>query len=206
MHRLCVILYACLRVFADVYTLMVMSKIHIETDRMILREWRDDDRVHFARMNGDPIVMQYLPRSLSEKESNHLVDKFQEHFAEHGFGLYAMERKEDGAFMGFTGLNTVEFTAHFTSPKKPAVEIAWRLDYEYWGKGYASGAAQAALDHGLGPLKLKEVVAFTAHDNTRSIALMEKIGMRKVDGGDFYYPTLPKDHPLGYLVLYKATA
>lgn len=174
-----------------------------ETDRIIFRQWKDEDRQPFARMNGDPLVMQYLPRSLDEKASNHLVDKFQAHFDKYGYGLYALERKEDGAFMGFTGLNTVEFTAPFTSPKKPATEIAWRLDYEYWGKGYGSEAAQAVLNHGLKKLKLPEIVAFTVFDNTRTIALIEKIGMHRVEGGDFRYPTLVKDHPLGSFVLYS---
>ena len=191
---------------SGVNTLTVMSKVHLETDRIILREWEDKDRTHFARMNGDPIIMQYLPRSLDEKASNHLIDKFQAHFKKHGYGLYAMERKEDGAFMGFTGLNTVDFKAHFTAPKDPATEIAWRLDYEYWGKGYASEAAQAVLDHGLNALELEEIFAFTVHDNTRTIALMEKVGMDKIEGGDFYYPTLPKSHPLGHFVLYHIEA
>lgn len=181
-------------------------KKHIETDRIILREWQESDRPQFARMNGDPLIMEYLPRPLDEEASNHLVDKFEQHFDKHGYGLYALERKEDGAFMGFTGLNTVEFTAPFTSPKKPATEIAWRLDYEYWGKGYGSEAAQAVLDHGLGALDIPEVMAFTVFDNKRTIGLIEKIGMHRVEGGDFYYPTLPKDHPLGCFVLYTSDA
>ncbi len=177
-----------------------------ETERIIFRQWKDEDREPFARMNADPLVMEYLPRHLDEKASNHLIDKFQAHFDKHGYGLYALERKEDAAFMGFTGLNTVEFTAPFTSPKKPATEIAWRLDYEYWGKGYGSEAAKAVLDHGLKKLKLDEIVAFTVFDNARSIGLMEKIGMHRVEGGDFQYPKLAKDHPLGSFVLYSTKA
>ncbi len=176
-------------------------KIHIETDRLILREWIDSDRVPFARMNADPLVMEHLPRSLDEKASNKLVDRFQAHFKAHGFGLYAVSRKEDGEFVGFTGLNTVEFEAAFT----PAVELAWRLDYEYWGKGYASEAGQAVLHHAFTKLKLKEVVAFTVHDNTTTIKLMEKVGMVRDPKGDFDYPALRKGHPFGRFVLYRAT-
>ena len=173
-----------------------------ETDRIQLRHWKDEDRQQFARMNGDPLIMEYLPRPLTEKDSNHLVDKFEKHFDKHGYGLYALERKEDGAFMGFTGLQKVGFKAGFT----PATEIAWRLDYEYWGKGYASEAAREVLARGLSDLGLDKVVAFTVHDNTRSIGVMEKIGMKKVKGGEFAYPTLPKDHPLGSFVLYEAVS
>lgn len=179
---------------------------YIETDRMILRGWQEGDRAEFARMNGDPMIMQYLPRSLDQKASDHLVDKFQAHFEKHNYGLYALERKEDGAFMGFTGLNTVEFTASFTAPKNPATEIAWRLDYGFWGQGYGSEAARAVLDHGLGVLSLPEIVAFTVFDNKRSVSLMEKIGMARDAEHDFFYPTLPKYHPLGAFVLYRSSA
>ncbi|MGH1397809.1 MAG: GNAT family N-acetyltransferase [Alphaproteobacteria bacterium] len=172
-----------------------------ETERIGFREWRAADRAEFARMNGDPLIMQYLPRSLNEAESDHLVDKFEAHFAAHGFGLYALERKEDGAFMGFTGLQHVPFDADFT----PAVEIAWRLDYGFWGQGYGSEAAQAVLAHGVGELGLAEIVGFTVHDNARSIAVMAKIGMVRDVGGDFDYPGMRKDHPLGAFVLYRAT-
>ena len=174
--------------------------IHLETERLILREWQDEDRAAFARMNADPVVMQYLPRSLDEKASNKLVDRFQKHFKKHDYGLYAVELKETGQFGGFVGLNTVEFKEHFT----PATEIAWRLDYELWGQGYGSEAAKAVTAHGLKKLKLPEIVSFTVHDNARSIHLMEKIGLKRDEDGDFDYPTLRKGHPLGRFVLYRS--
>ncbi|MEZ5813872.1 MAG: GNAT family N-acetyltransferase [Alphaproteobacteria bacterium] len=174
--------------------------VHIETERLIFREWKDEDRAPFARMNGDPIVMEYLPRSLDEAASNKLVDRFQEHFDRCGYGLYAVELKETGQFAGFVGLNNVEFKADFT----PATELAWRLDYEFWGKGYGSEAARAALEHGLKKLKLKEIVSFTVHDNARSIHLMEKIGMKRDEKGGFDYPSLRAGHPLGRFVLYRS--
>ena len=174
-----------------------MSKL-FETDRIIVREWCDEDRIPFAQMNADPVIMEYLPRSLTEKESNHLVDKFVKHYDKHGYGLYALERKDDGAFMGFTGLQQVPFKADFT----PAVEIAWRLDYDFWGSGYATEAAKAVLKHGFEAHDIDEIVAFTVFDNTRSIGVMENIGMTKVQGGAFRYPTLPKNHPLGDFVFY----
>ncbi len=173
-------------------------KKHIETERIILREWKDEDRAPFAVMNGDPVIMEYLPRLLDEEASNHLVDRFQEHFKKYGYGPYVAERKEDGSFMGFVGLRHVEFKAPFT----PAVEIAWRLDYECWGHGYASEAACGVLGHAFTKLDLKEIVSFTVHDNTRAIGVMEKIGMNQVEGGEFDYPGMRKQHPLGHFVLY----
>lgn len=173
---------------------------YIETERLILRDWKEEDKPHFARMNADPVIMEYFPRRLDEKDSNHLVEKFQKHFNKHGYGPFAAELKETGEFMGFIGLHNVEFKSSFT----PATEIAWRLDYGHWGKGYATEGAQAALDYALKDMKLKEVVAFAVHDNIRAIKIMEKIGMMRDPDGDFDYPALRKDHPLGRFVLYRA--
>jgi RimJ/RimL family protein N-acetyltransferase len=173
----------------------------IETERLILRAWKSEDAEAFARMNIDPIVMEYLPRALNRKDSDKLLKRFQAHFTKHGYGLFAMERKEDGEFVGFTGLQNVEFDAHFT----PAVEIAWRLDTEYWGKGYATEAAKAVLDYAFNTLKLKDVVTFTVHDNERMMHVFDKMGMTCDEDGDFDYPTLPEGHPLGKFTLYRMT-
>jgi RimJ/RimL family protein N-acetyltransferase len=172
----------------------------LETDRLLLRPWKAEDLPGFARMNADPLVMEYLPRALDEESSRKLMKRFEQHFKKYGYGLYALEDKEKSAFVGFTGLNHVEFSAAFT----PAIEIAWRLDYEYWGRGYATEAARAVLEHGHGALGLEEIVSFTVHDNTRSIGVMEKIRMIRDLNGDFDYPTLRKGHPLGRFVLYRS--
>ncbi len=174
---------------------------HIETERLILREWKEEDKVPFARMNNDPMIMEFFPRRLTEEENARLVDRFQSHFEKRKFGFYAVEMKKTGQFMGFTGLQTVEMDVPF----KGAVEIAWRLDYEYWGAGYATEAAKAVMKHGFGKLKLKEIVAYAVHDNSRAIKLIEKLGMKRDPDGDFDYPSLPKDHPLGKFVLYRIT-
>ncbi len=172
---------------------------YLETERLILRDWKDEDRKPFAQMNADPIIMEYFPRRLGEADTNRLVDRFNEHFKKHGFGPYAVENKKTGEFMGFVGLSQIDFDAPFT----PAVEIAWRLSYEYWGKGFATEAAQAVLEHAFDKLKIKEVVAYAVHDNERAIHIMEKVGMKRDPKGDFDYPALHKDHPLGKFVLYR---
>lgn len=171
----------------------------IETDRLILRPWTDEDRSQFARINGDPLIMEYMPRVLPPADSDKLVDRFQKHIKKHGYGMFAVERKEDGVFMGTVGLNSVEFKAPFT----PATEIAWRLDYEFWGKGYATEAANAVLEYGFDKQGLKEIVSFTVRDNTGSVQVMKKIGMTYDEKGDFKYPGLPKDHPSSDFVLYR---
>lgn len=180
--------------------LLVMAKtIHIETERLILREWKDEDLEDFARMNADPIVMEYLPRLLDDKASKRHMAEFQKHFKKNGYGLYAVELKDTEEFCGFVGLSNVEIDVDFA----PAVELAWRLDNEHWGKGIASEAARAVIEHAFNDLDLKELVAFTVHDNTRMIHVIEKLGFEYVKGADFEYPALRKGHPLGSFVLYK---
>lgn len=173
--------------------------IYIETTRLNLRDWRESDLTDFARMNADPLVMQYLPRVLDEASSKRHLKEFQQHFKKHGFGLYVVEVKETGDFAGFVGVQHVDFKAEFA----PAVELAWRLDYEFWGKGYASEAAKGVIEHAFSQLDLSELVAFTVNDNDRTIALMEKVGMRRDEAGDFDFPALKKGHPLGRFVLYR---
>ena len=108
----------------------------LESARLHLRPWRDTDLPEFAAMCADPQVMRYFPAPLSRLESAALIGRVRGHFAEYGYGVWALERKDTGAFIGFTGLMNVSFEAPFT----PAVEIAWRLAPEHWGLGYANKA------------------------------------------------------------------
>ena len=113
-----------------------------------------------------------------------MVERIQAHFDQYGFGLYAVQRREDARFLGFVGLQWVPFEAHFT----PAIEIGWRLARHAWGAGYASEAAQAVLQHAFDVLNLEEVVSFTVPANARSISVMEKIGLTHDPAADFIHP------------------
>jgi RimJ/RimL family protein N-acetyltransferase len=170
----------------------------IRTERLVLRRWRDDDIAPFAAFNSDPEVMRFYPSTNTEEQTRNLVGRFETHFEEHGFGIWALEHAGNGAFLGFTGLTTVPFDAHFT----PAVEIAWRLGKEHWGNGYATEAARAALGFGFDDIDLDEIVAMAVPANTPSVAVMERIGM--VHDGYFENPRL-EDGPLKQHVLYRAT-
>src|SRR6478752_5256557 len=108
-----------------------------QTSRLVLRRWRPSDRAPFARMNADPEVMEHFPAVLDRAASDALVDDIEAHFAEHGFGAWAIEVEGGEPFIGLVGLHHVGFRAHFT----PAVEIAWRLSRDAWGHGYATEAA-----------------------------------------------------------------
>jgi RimJ/RimL family protein N-acetyltransferase len=171
----------------------------IETQRLILREWRDADRELFAQMNSDPAVMEFFPALLTRAESDALVDRIEAHFAANGFGVWAAELKTTGEFIGFAGLWTPKFEAHFT----PCVEIGWRLAAAHWGRGLATEGALAAVKYAFGQLGLKSLVSFTAVENLRSRRVMEKIGMAHDPADDFDHPELPVGHKLRRHVLYR---
>src|SRR5215471_3946567 len=169
------------------------------TGRLILRHWRESDREPFARLNADPQVMQFLPRLLLPEESDAAAKRIEDHFRRHGFGLYAVELRESGVFIGFIGLSIPAFKARFS----PCIEIGWRLAAEYWGQGLATEGARAVTEHGFQQLGLREVVAFTVPANLRSRRVMEKLGMKHDSADDFDHPQLPSDHPLRRHVLYR---
>ena len=171
----------------------------IETERLILRRWRAADRAPFAALNASAEVCEFLPKQLTREESDAFAERIDGHFDTRGFGLFAVERKDSGAFIGFTGLAVPRFDAPFM----PAVEIGWRLGHAHWGLGFATEAARAALAHAFGPLGLEGIVSFTVPANMRSRAVMEKIGMRHDPADDFDHPLLAPGDPLRRHVLYR---
>jgi RimJ/RimL family protein N-acetyltransferase len=167
------------------------------TDRLLLRQWRLQDRAGFAALNADPEVMRHFPATLTEEESNAFVERHAAQLEHDGYGLWAVEVLGTGEFIGFVGLSRPPWDAHFT----PCTEIGWRLARNAWGNGYASEAARAALDVAFGPLGLAEVVSFTTVANTRSRAVMNRLGMRHTE--DFDHPNLPAGHPMRRHALYR---
>jgi 3-dehydroquinate dehydratase/shikimate dehydrogenase len=171
----------------------------LTTKRLVLRPWKEADLEPFAKLNADPRVMEYFPSVLSCKESDELAQRISSKLEEQGWGLWAVSVPGVADFIGFVGLARPSFEAHFT----PAVEVGWRLAFEYWGRGYATEGAKAALTYGFKTLKLPEIVSFTALQNTRSRRIMEKIGMHRDPKDDFDHPKLPEGHPLRRHVLYR---
>jgi ribosomal-protein-alanine N-acetyltransferase len=165
----------------------------------LLREWRGSDLVPFAAMNANAQVMQYFPEPLDRTASDALVQRIRAHFDSHGFGPWAVEIPGVTEFAGFVGLMVPTFEAHFT----PCVEIGWRLAREVWGHGYATEAAQAALDYAFDVVKADEVVAMTVPSNRPSRAVMERLGMTHDPADDFDHPSLPEGHALRRHVLYR---
>lgn len=165
----------------------------LRTDRLLLRPWRAQDREPFAAMNADPEVMEHYPAPLTRAQSDALVGRIEAHFAAHGYGLWVVD---DGRFCGYTGLSW----AGFAAPFNPSLEVGWRLARHAWGKGYATEAGRAALHRGL--TEVERVTSFTALRNSRSIRVMEAIGMRR--DREFAHPLLPEGHHLRPHVLYVA--
>jgi RimJ/RimL family protein N-acetyltransferase len=174
----------------------------IRTERLLLRRWSANDRPAFAELNADPQVMEHLPTLLTRAESDAMADRIEGHFAARGFGLWAVEIAGVLPFAGFIGLSVPPFEAPFT----PCVEIGWRLARAAWGAGYATEGARAALAFGFDRLALPEIVSFTVPANTRSRAVMERIGMVRDPAADFDHPKLPPGHTLRRHVLYRIQA
>ena len=170
----------------------------IETERLILRGWRDADVAPFHAMGNDAEVMRYLgaPQSLSEAEA--AKDRQNALLASHGYCFWALERRADGAFLGFCGIKP----GPEGTPIAGQVEIGWRLAREAWGQGYAREAAQATLRWAWDRLAVPRVIAMTVPANRRSWGLMERIGMTRRAELDFGHPAFPENHPLHRHIVY----
>ncbi|MCD7971854.1 MAG: GNAT family N-acetyltransferase [Candidatus Azobacteroides sp.] len=172
--------------------------IYMETSRLILRGWKKEDIYPLIEMNADPRVMEFFLNRLTEQESLEFYDLIQQEFHQRGYGLYAMERKEDNVFLGCIGFHHFSFDVDFA----PGVEIMWRIRYPYWNQGYTTEAAKACLEYAAAHLPFDILWSFTSLPNKASERVMQKIGMEKER--IFPHPVVPDGHPLKEHVLYKA--
>ncbi len=171
----------------------------IRTDRLRLRRWEERDRAPFASLNADPIVMEFYPELLTRTESDAFVDRIEDHFDKHGFGLWAAELAETCEFIGYVGL----WPAPVEAPFAPAVEVGWRLAQRFWGSGFAPEAARSAIADGFDRIGINEIVSFTAVINAKSRRVMEKLGMTQDSFDDFEHPAVALGNPLRPHVLYR---
>jgi RimJ/RimL family protein N-acetyltransferase len=169
----------------------------------VLRPFDDVDRAPFFALNTHPLVVESLGSSPTQAESDAMIERYSAELAREGWGLWAVgEAVEGGAgFVGMVGLHRVRSEI----PCAPAVEVGWRLHPDFWGQGYATEAAAASLRFGFDEAGLTEIVAFTTTLNTRSQAVMARIGMRRDVAGDFDHPSVPVNSPLRRHVLYRAS-
>jgi RimJ/RimL family protein N-acetyltransferase len=161
----------------------------IQTSRLLMRRWREADRAPFAALNADAEVMRHFPEPLSRSLSDAMVDRITARFEDQGFGLWALEVRATGQFIGFTGLHPMPEGI----PGAGGMEVGWRLARQAWHQGYATEAARAAVDLAFGPLGLPELWSQTAVTNEASQAVMKRLGM--THHAFFDHQTLPAGHP-----------
>ncbi|MCG9647312.1 GNAT family N-acetyltransferase [Vibrio brasiliensis] len=174
----------------------------IETERLILRQWRDSDLPSYRDLNADHNVMRYFPSLLNSEQSDAQAEIIRQLIEQRGWGFWAVEVKQTQEFIGFVGLH--QQAADSGIPNSPLVEIGWRLAEKFWGNGYAPEAARAALDYAFNQLELEQVYSFTALQNHPSQQVMKKLGMVNIDE-DFDHPKLPSGHRLQRHCLYRIT-
>jgi RimJ/RimL family protein N-acetyltransferase len=173
----------------------------IQTERLILRPYREEDRPDFAALNGDPQVGYWVANVMDRARSDAMMDQLNAHIADHGYGLWGVARRADDRIIGFCGLRPI---LAGDLPVGPGIEMAWRMIPAVWRQGLASEAAAAALAWGLANLDTAEFLAFTADTNLSSQGVMRKIGMVADPSRDFDHPRLAADHPLNRHVVYTA--
>jgi RimJ/RimL family protein N-acetyltransferase len=174
------------------------TPIEVTTQRLRLRQWRETDREPYAALNADPAVMRFFAGTQSRDASDRSIDVWRAELNERGWSNWAVEALESGDFVGFIGLSVPKRALPFM----PCVEVGYRLAKEYWGKGYATEGAKAALDVAFTRLALNEVVSFTALLNLPSRAVMERIGMTNANE-DFDHPALSEGSELRRHCLYR---
>ncbi|MDR5806663.1 GNAT family N-acetyltransferase [Caballeronia sp. LZ001] len=173
----------------------------IESERLILRPWKNADRQPFADISADEGVIEHLLPLTAHDAYHTWIDRQIENQQKHRMCFWAVEAKQDGAFVGAVGLLPVTYRAHFT----PAVEVGWRVARPFWGLGYAPEAAAAAIRFGFESLQLPKIVCNAGSANEKSMRVMSKLGMLRDLNGDFDHPLVPEGNPLRRQVLYRLT-
>ncbi len=176
-----------------------MAEFRIETERLILREWREEDRAPFHAMSNDPRVMATLGPLMSRDESDALIDRVQARQATHGHTFWALERRKDKAFIGWCGI----VIALEELPIGGQPEIGWRLSHDSWGQGYALESAKTSLDWALDVRGYEAVWAITSTNNSASWGLMERLGMVRRPELDFDHPNVAEGSPLKKHITYS---
>ncbi|WP_299347985.1 GNAT family N-acetyltransferase [uncultured Maritalea sp.] len=171
----------------------------IETERLILRPFVDADTDTFASFTADPVVMRFYPDVQTRQEAELWLSRCAERFAKHGFHMMAVERKSDGALLGLAGCGRIPYDV----PGPSDVEAGWLFGKQYWGKGYATEAASAAIAHTFSNFDVPEIVAITYRNNWPSRKVMEKLGFIHNPLRDFEHTQLPRDSKVLPHVLYS---
>jgi len=182
---------------------MTTPDFHLETERLIIRNWQDGDEEVFYRINSDDAIMKFFPYKRTREESSAFFSKNKLHISRNGYGYTAIALKDTNESIGFCGLHYCN-----AQPAMPSdiMEIGWRLLPEYWGNGYITEAAKRLTQFGFETLQLPEIFSFAVSANKKSFAVMKRLGMKRVKAMDFDHPRVPDTHPrLKRHLVYKLT-
>lgn len=168
-----------------------------QSARLGFRNWKQVDLQPFASICADPEVMQYFPSTLTLEQVEPLFQRLQEHYEEHGFTYFAVDRLDQSKFIGFIGLAKQSWESEFT----PCVDLGYRLARSQWGHGFATEGAKACLKAGFEMYGLEQIFAFTPDLNLPSQKVMQKIGMRYA--GELQHPKIDDDSRFKHCVAYS---
>ncbi|MDO8644958.1 MAG: GNAT family N-acetyltransferase [Candidatus Planktophila sp.] len=172
----------------------------LNTTRLRLRNWQVEDLPRWIEMNSDPVTLKYFVRTDTKEESEISFERNKIFLELHEFGLWAVEEKESENFMGFIGLSDRSLEGiSFT----PCIEIGWRLDKAFWGRGYATEGAREVLKFAQENLKIDQIYSYTARINTPSINVMKKIGLIARPELDFDHPKISAGLPIRNHVVFS---
>jgi RimJ/RimL family protein N-acetyltransferase len=174
----------------------------IETERLILRRWREADREPYVAMMADARVSDWLGGPFTEADALARIARNDAALEQYGYGRMAMERRSDGRLVGYCGLMPIADNLPFDG----GFEVGWSVAAAGWGQGYAPEAAAAVFVDGFTRLGLAEILAFTGEKNLRSQAVARKLGMRRAPDQDFEHPDLADDHPLKRHIVFVTSA
>lgn len=178
-----------------------MAEVVAETERLRLRTWDRDDLDEFVRHTNTEPVMRWLGGVQSPEWHEAAFGRISRYEQEHGHTFWIVERKSDGALLGFCGLKRVNSEG---APNPGDFEVGWRLREDAWGQGYAKEAAIASLDLAFGRFGAQHVVALTVEQNAASRGLMKKLGMTRRADLDFPSADVPPE--LGLVIVYRIDA
>ncbi|TIX49165.1 GNAT family N-acetyltransferase [Alteraurantiacibacter aquimixticola] len=182
-----------------------MAEFRLETERLVLRDWREEDWDRFFEVTNTPAGMRWLGGVADEAARTLQRERFESYHAEHGHTFWALERKQDGGFLSGEMLGTCGLKKS-NSENGPLgeFEIGWRLRQDAWGKGYAHEAARACMDLAVDHFGAPRVIALTVQGNEASWGLMKRLGMQRREDLDFNDPRFGPD--LNPTIAYSITA
>ncbi len=173
-----------------------MADFHHETQRLVLRDWREADWDTFWQHTNTPAVMRWLGGVANDEVRAGARARIESYRRDHGHTFWVVERKDDGELLGFCGLKR----SNQAGGPIGLMEVGWRLREDAWGKGYAREAASASLDLAFDRFGADEVVAFTVDGNTASWGLMLRLGMSRRADLDFACPDFDPEN--GMIIVY----